>query len=239
MGSLRPEATGRERFAGVMLFALDELVEGALAELKARRVHNAARLARHAWEFELELTWVMTDPAKRLPRWRSNEARREHHLGADGYKDPRVAELLAAEYERARKVPGSFMPTVERMADDLGRASQYRSEYRKMSYVSHPGFRSITWYSPATEADVERSQRGELVPIPHMREAAAGMVDSVALMLALVVARALDPVEQAFGTSLATDRQRLIGPLRNLAATRNDLTRDEPAAGPAESPPEA
>jgi hypothetical protein len=125
------------------------------------------------------------------------------------------------------------------MADDLGRASQYRSEYRKMSLVAHPSLRATTWYSMASEADVDLAQRGEPAPVPIVRQPATGMVHSVALMLALVVARALDPAELAFGNSLAADRQRLLEPLSSLAATRDDLTqRDHRAeAGPG-APPE-
>jgi hypothetical protein len=224
----QPPATREAHYATFSLLAIDELIEGALAELAAGRLHNAARLVRHAWEFETELTWVMADPGPRVDRWRMNEARRAHLLAGDEplKSDDWLGHVLAKDYEQARQAPNSFLPSVQAMAMDLGREDWYRDEYRPLSYIAHPGLRGTAAYSAATKSDHERALRGEAVlgDVPVGRQPPdRDKVEHLALLLTLVIARTLEPAGKALGVWLGPQARSIMEPFTALAAGRDDV----------------
>jgi hypothetical protein len=112
-------------YGAVNLFAISELAEGVLSELVASRRNNAIRLVRHVWEFEVEMSWVLADPQQRIAHWRATEARRQRltRENPDGVPDNPYDRMLADLDERARE-EGTFIPSVQGMADSLGRSTQ-------------------------------------------------------------------------------------------------------------------
>jgi hypothetical protein len=147
-------------FVQVNLLAIAELADGVVAELDADRVSNARRLVRHLWEFEVEFSYVLADPEPRLKQWRATEARRQARIRAEGEVPASPFDrLLADDYERAREEDG-FLPSLQQMAESLGRHERYRVEYRPLSALSHPGLWGTARYSDVTEEDVEAAWAG-------------------------------------------------------------------------------
>lgn len=232
----QPVATRQAHYVTLTALAIDELVEGVLAEVQASRLQNAARLTRHAWEFEMELTWVMAEPETRIDRWRNNEARRSHLLSdpkSPAPVDDWFAQMLAADYERARNVPNSFLPSVQQMARDLGREVWYRDEYRALSCVSHPGLRGTAVYSAATDADKERARRGEAVlgDVPVGRQPPESWrIEMVALQVVLVVARTLATAGPALRVSVMEQVRSIMEPFAQIASENDTVIFTPPPA---------
>jgi hypothetical protein len=181
------------------LFAIEELAEGVLAETTANRISNARRLARHLWEFELELSFILEDPDERLKQWRAEEARRWIRTREDRNaptEDP-FESLLLAGFATTR-TGGGFLPTVEEMASALGRADQYREEYRGLSYLSHPGLRGVSHYADVSDEDVKHASAGhadvDAVPLGRWAPADAER-ERVLLQALLSLGRALRSID--------------------------------------------
>lgn len=150
----QPPWTRPEIYAGAMLAAATELAEGVAAEVAAGRLQNAGRLARHLFEFDIEMSWVLDNPAVRLPTRYAEEARstfeRMNPAVLDRLLTPdmdpgreQLVALLASERARlGRSGNASVLPARETMADDLGRLEEFKAVYPSMSWTSHPGLSS-------------------------------------------------------------------------------------------------
>jgi hypothetical protein len=218
--------TPAAHYAALSLHAIDELAEGVISELEAQRRNNAIRLVRHVWEFELEMAWVLAEPETRIERWRVTEARRRRLMRDPTAErtDERLERLLAEEYERARERGAAFMPNVEQMATELARADRYRSEYRSLSYLSHPGLWGTANYADVSEADVERAWKGEVdlgATVLRRRPPDPETFERVALQLVLSIGRAMEPAERVLGVGLRAPVQALMTSFAQIVSERS------------------
>lgn len=148
----RPGRGDRDLYAlGVVRSAI-ELGRGVLAEGIGGRAGNAMRLARHLFEQELELHYVLDQPLPRLDQLRASEAKRRLQLvelnpGIEGRGAPLeefdslVARAKALNHTAKQKPvwERGFLPGYEDMATALDRQDDYNLYYRAASWLSHPG----------------------------------------------------------------------------------------------------
>lgn len=154
------------------LAAALEAARGVLSEIESGRPTNAIRLARHIYEYELHLEYVLDRPGERLLQLQADDASRRilanrlvpelklRRRTVGAYQAIVDASSLAAKNRGWRKKKGSpekgpTLPTMEAMAkllDDRqpGRGWLYDLVYRGASVLSHPGLLSADTYVEAT-----------------------------------------------------------------------------------------
>jgi uncharacterized protein DUF5677 len=154
---LIPHSKETAAVARVYLAAGQELLAGAISDLEAERPTNAIRLARHLFEYEQELAYVLDRPAVRLEQLYAEDSHRRLELVRlnDGLEMPpkqrafceqQIARARASEARRATGQPedGWKLPSREVRANVLesrepGRLSDYDLLYRGASLLAHPG----------------------------------------------------------------------------------------------------
>lgn len=154
----RPVVIGRDRYVLGAIAVARELAQGVFSEAVAGRAGNAIRLARHLFEQELELDYVLADPGPRLPQVRASDAARRLRLskvlGTSMPRDlrselkqlTRAAQSAEEDAVRRRKegelVPASdygYLPDRRVMSQASDREADYDLYYGGASWLAHPG----------------------------------------------------------------------------------------------------
>lgn len=166
----------------VYLVASIELAHGVLDAVAAGRPTNALRMARHIYEFELQLDYILDRPAVRLLQLSADGAqrallaeelvpglkltekrRRQYQVAVAKAKD--AADGRRALVPDRAKLPteeGWRLPSLEDMAAALssrraGRKEDYDLQYRGASQLSHPSLLGVaTYFDPDAEGFVLR-----------------------------------------------------------------------------------
>lgn len=153
--------------AGGTLGAAHEYASSLLAEAAARRSLPANALARHLWEHEIELAWILAAPSERLRRKWAEESRNvferlplhwQDYARAEGLGDVE-AVLPAVREALGRKHPDGVWPSYSTMAEDLGRGADWAAGYPAMSWQAHPGLSGVGRHIEATTRAVRFVQR--------------------------------------------------------------------------------
>ncbi len=186
----RPSDAQREAFfAEMVVVTTSELVHGIQSEVGEQRLANATRLARHLFEHQVDLHYTLQNFGPRIRQRIAEEARSavEHSDGpfpsgpvADQLKaslaDARRREDQARRDARAVRDGSSqsksdpddrgFLPSLEQRAKAVGLEHRY-VDYRSMSAISHPGFRSaIRQLRPTPEAPPNGEHETEFKDLP-------------------------------------------------------------------------
>ncbi len=131
--------------------AARELAAGVLREVSSGAQMNAMRLARHLYEYYVQLKFVLADRASRLPALVASDAKARHQINrfSPDLRPLTVEQQLAADQhkfivEKANseaKVSGkqAFLPKFEQMAQETNIGDSYNLYYRTASALSHPG----------------------------------------------------------------------------------------------------
>lgn len=117
-----------------------ELARGVVSEVTADppRGLNALRLARHLWELEHELHYLLDDPGRRVEAFIAREETlRRTLVAADAVfrgHEPQPAGEAAT---------GARFPNRRAIAQCLGREREYQVHYRAASWFSHPNMQPM------------------------------------------------------------------------------------------------
>ncbi len=177
---------GLQAMALGSLVAGQQLARGVLAETRARppRALNAVRLARHLWELETELHYVIEDQAPRLEQMVARDAIRtlELHRSFPKKQRPKMdaqLEALFDHYEakakprdkqaRERRAVNEAVDandwgsTPDRLiiCKELNRVAEYGRYYAWASLYSHPSVKGLDSGMRLTEGRVIVEDGGE------------------------------------------------------------------------------
>ncbi|MGD9695098.1 MAG: hypothetical protein AB7V42_05500 [Thermoleophilia bacterium] len=173
-----------------------ELARGVVSETAAEppRALNALRLARHLWECEHELHYLLDDPGRRVEEFVNRETRLRSSLRDS---DTAVGARTPRPMPAAPDLPS--VPNRQKIARLLGREREYHVHYRGSSWFSHPNMQPML-NSLATTA------KGITVGSPEMAQQLPGMALSLTrLTLARLLLRAYREVGHTAGY-VAVDR---------------------------------
>ena len=145
-----------------------EAARGVLSEVVADRPTNAIRLARHIYEYELQIDYVLDLPRVRRSQLRADDARNRllmvelvPELRLTKKMKRRLTEIVekseseaaSRDWTKKRGKPedGPTLPKFERMAQLLAarwtdRDQHYNLVYRGASAISHPGLLAADTY---------------------------------------------------------------------------------------------
>lgn len=171
------EAVGRAFFAEAIALASGELLDGIRSEARAGRLANATRLARHLFEQQIELHYVLSNFEPRMRQRVAEEARNalDHSETevADGshkatlaqfLQDARAREAAAEKLKKdeGKKTPADergFFPPWEQRARAVDLEDRY-VDYRQMSAIAHPGLRAAAPHVRIIDASGEAQVAG-------------------------------------------------------------------------------
>ena len=197
-------------YASLHLHAQLELSDGVRAELGAGRRHNSERLARHLWEYEIELAWLLDEPDTRMPKIMAREAQHQTRLIRQmseaelaAFGPPELRDMFERHYEQA-KADGNLPPNLSGMAEEINRGSHYKRNYRLLSGLSHPGISGTGGYVQVTGEDIAQAlvappaladiELGR-VPVTHRDASIVLFGTSMSLCSSLEAASAILPVD--------------------------------------------